>query len=112
MGMKTKVFLISDARSIGKSIKELKDVDVLLVYNSPVLVNKKSRLFVLSKCKDRKIPIISSSEEYAASGAFIHLGKDENKKTKIVINLKQSTYLAARFTDESTKKMGIAKLIR
>ncbi len=112
MGIKAKVFLISDTRSIGKSMKELKDVDILLVYNAPVLVKKNSRLFVLSKCKDKKITIISSSRDYMDSGAFIYIGKDENKKTKIVLNLKQTDYLAARFTDESTKKMGIAQLIR
>jgi ribosomal protein L30E len=110
--LEVKVYKISDSKSIGKSLKKLKNVGVLLVYNDPVLAEKKNRLFILSKSKSKKIPIISSSQEYSDSGALIHLSKGADKRTQIVINLKQSEYLSGKFTDEAKEKLGIAKLIR
>jgi len=112
MGMEVKVYLIKDTKSIGKNMKKLKDVDILVVYDDPVLVNKSSMMFVLSKCKDKKIPIISSSEDYSNAGALIFLGRDDNKKIYYVLNLKHTEYLAAKFDDASVEKLGIAKLIR
>ncbi len=111
-GIKALVFLIKDARSIGKSIKRLNSNDALIICDSPVLAKKSSRLFILSKTKDKKIPVITASKEYSDSGALICLGKDENNRTQIVLNLKQTEYLASKFTDESAQKLGISKIIR
>lgn len=111
-GLKTLVFLIKDARSIGKSIKQLKTNDALVICDSPVLAKKASRLFILSKTKDKKIPVVTASKEYSDSGALLCLRKDENNRTQIVINLKQTEYLASKFTDASVQKLGISKIIR
>ena len=111
-GIKALVFIIKNARSIGKSIKQLNTNDALVIYDSPVLEKKSSRLFILSKTKDKKIPIITASKEYSDSGALICLGKDENNRTQIILNLKQTEYLASKFTDESLQKLRISKIIR
>ncbi len=111
-GIKALVFIIADARSIGKSIKELNSSDALVVCNSPILEKKSSRIFILSKTKDKKIPVITASKEYSDSGALLCLGKDENHRTQIILNLKQTDYLASKFTDESVQKLGISKIIR
>jgi len=110
--LQAKIYLITDTKSIGKYIKQLQDVDVLLVYTNPVLNQKSSRLFILSRTKSLNIPIVSSSEEYSNAGAFLYIFKGENQKTQLVVNLKQTPYLANRFGEEATKKMGISKLIR
>jgi len=112
MGMEVKVYLIKDTKSIGKNMKNLKDIDILVVYNDPVMTAKSSMMFILSKCKDKEIPIISSSEDYSKAGALIFLGRDDNNKIYYVLNLKHTAYLAAKFDDASIEKLGIAKLIR
>lgn len=111
-GVQVKVFLVTDRKSIGKFMKELQGVDVLLLSRNSVLDQKSSRIFILSRSKEMNIPVISSSQEYSKSGAFLYLYKDENHKTHMVVNLKQTPYLAHRFGDEEAKKMGISKLIR
>lgn len=109
---KAKVFIVSDMKSIGKNMKDVKKIDVLLITQADVLNEKSSRLFILSKSKDKKIPLISSSEDYSQSGALIGLLPGENGRSKIVLNVKHTPYLAARFTDEFNKKAGIKELIQ
>jgi len=111
-GIKVKVFLISDMKSIGENMKSINGIDILLVYENPLLMEKSSRMFILSKCKDKKIPLITASEKYSKFGALLGLLKDENGHSKIVLNLKYSPNLAAIFTDEYVKKTGIAKRIQ
>jgi len=110
--LKAQVFIVSDLKSIGKNMKAVKGVDLLLITQADVLNDKSSRLFLLSKSKDKKIPLISSSEEYSNSGALIGLLPGENGRSKIVLNVKHTPYLAARFTDEYNKKAGIKELIQ
>ena len=110
--LKVKVLLASDMKSIGQGINNMGAVDVLLVSDAEVLNKKASRLFVLSKCKDKKVPIISASEEYSQQGALIGLLKGENGRSKIVLNVKHAPYLASRFTEEFNKKAGIKELIQ
>ena len=111
-GLAVKVFVISDMKSIGSNIKMLSDEDVILVTNVSVLMNKSSKLFILSKCKDKKMPIISASEDYTQSGALIGLLKGDDGRSKIVLNIKHSPYLASRFTDEFNQKAGVKELIQ
>jgi len=111
-GVKAQIFLVSDMKSIGKNIKNIGGIDILLISQAEVLMSKSSRLFILSKCKDKKIPIISASEEYSRSGALVGLLEGDDGKSKIVLNVKHSPYLASRFTDEFNKKAGIKELIQ
>ncbi len=111
-GIKSKVFLINDMKSIGKSMQELSGIDILLVYNNPLMMKKASRMFILSKCKDKSIPIITSSEKYSKSGALLGLLKGDDGHSKIVLNLKHSPKLASVFTDDYVKKAGIAERIQ
>lgn len=110
--VKAKVFIVSDAKSIGKNLKNVEGIDLLLVTQADVLNEKSSRLFVLSKSKDKKIPLLSSSEDYSTSGALIGLLPGDGGRSKIVLNVKHTPYLAARFTDEFNKKAGIKELIQ
>ncbi len=111
-GIKTKLFLINDMKSIGKNMQKLSGIDILLVYNTPLMMKKASRMFILSKCKDKNIPIITSSEKYSKSGALLGLLKGENGRSKIVLNLKHSPKLASVFTDDYVKKAGISERIQ
>ncbi len=111
-GIKTKVFLIQDLKSIGKNIQNLSDIDILLIYNTPILMKKTSRMFIISKCKDKHIPIITSSEEYSKFGALLGLIKGEDGHSKILLNLKLNPNLASVFTDDYVKKTGIFKRIQ
>lgn len=112
MGLTVKLFLIDDAKSIGSNIKLLGNNTVLLVYDSPVLMEKSSRLFILSKSKEMQVPVITSSRDYSDSGALLGLFPDENNKLKLIVNLQHSPYLSAKFTDEFNQKIGAAEVIR
>ncbi len=111
-GIKSKIFLIDDMKSIGQSIQSLSGLDLLLVYDSPLLMKKTSRMFILSKCKAKNIPIITASEKYSKSGAFLGLLKGEKGHTKMVLNLKLTPQLASLFTEDYLKKTGIKEQIK
>jgi len=110
--LKVEVFRVSDTRSIGQQMKLVKDVDILLVYNAPVLTQKASVMFILSKSKDKQIPVISASQDYIKSGALIGLTHGENNRTQLVLNLKHTPYLASHFTDDVLQKIRAAQIIR
>ena len=57
-------------------------------------------LYILSKSNDKNISVVSNSEEYGEVGALLTLSKSENKKLKIVVNLKFKPELAAKFPPE------------
>ncbi len=110
--LKVEVFQVSDTRSIGQQMKLLKEVDILLVYNTPLLTQKSSIMFILSKSKDKQIPVISASQDYVKSGALIGLLHDENNRTELVLNLKHTPYLASHFTDDVLQKIRATQIIR
>lgn len=110
--LRAKVFVVSDMKSIGKNMKEIAGMDILLITQADVLNENASRLFILSKSKDKKIPLITSSDAYSKSGALLGLLPGEDGHSRMVLNVKHTPYLAARFTEEYNKKAGIKETIQ
>jgi len=110
--LKVKIYPVNDTKSIGKSVKKLKNSGTLVVLPSPVINNNSSKMFILSKCKEKDISIVTESKEYSDSGALLGLFPQEGAKTKIVLNLKHSQELLARFTPDYAKQIGISEVIQ
>ncbi len=110
--IKVKVFPVSDFKSIGASLRKLENSSTLVVYPSTILVDKSSRLFILKKCKEKEIAVISSSKDYSDFGALLGILPQSGQKTKIVLNLKHSEFLSSTFTPDYTKKVGISEIIK
>ncbi len=112
IGVKVKLYLVEDARSIGSNIKMIPDNSVLVVYDAPVLMEKSSRVYILSRCKEKNITVVTASQEYSDSGALIGLLRGDDGKLKIVVNLKFSPELAAKFTPEFIQKTGVSQVLQ
>jgi ABC-type uncharacterized transport system substrate-binding protein len=112
-GVTVTIYVIEGARSIGTSLKKLSGDDVLVVYETSVLVQKSSKMFILSKCKEKGIPVVSPSEEYAKAGAFIGIFVNEKfKMTGLIINLQNHADLAPKFTEEFNVSLGITEVLK
>jgi ABC-type uncharacterized transport system substrate-binding protein len=105
-----KVYLIETSVDVNTNLKEIPQNSVLVVYQSRVLSRKSTILFMLSKCKKKKISLVTSSREYSESGALLGIVK-ENKRFKIILNLKQSEWLTAIFTEGKRFALGISEII-
>ena len=110
--LKAKIFGIENATDIGKSLKKLEEGSILFILNSDIIQRKSTKLYILSKCKENKIALITSSSEYSNSGALIGIFKDENQKTQIVLNLKHYDYFKSKFTDDFIQQAGIASVLK
>lgn len=112
-GITVTIYLIDNARTIGGSIKKLSSDDALVVYETPVLKEKSSKMFILSKCKEKGIPVISSSMDYAKSGAFIGIiVNDKFKMTELLINLQNHSDQSDKFTEEFNLSLGITQVLK
>ncbi|MFQ5675914.1 MAG: hypothetical protein ACE5G1_08470 [bacterium] len=109
--LKAKVYVVQNALDIGSSLSKVSDGGVLIIFDSDVLSKKKSKLYILSKCKPRQVAIITSSREYAELGALLSIVTDENEKVKMVLNLKHNNQLKTRFTKAVIQKVGISEVI-
>jgi len=107
------IYPIESNRTIGENLKKVSDDEVLIVYDSPVLMEKSSRLYILKKCKERNIPVITSNEEYSKSGAFIGIIVDgEFKISQLLVNLQHYEQFASKFTEEFSLALGVTQIIR
>ncbi len=112
IGVKIKLYLVDDARSIGNNLKLVPENSVLIIYDSPVLMDKSSRVYILSRCKEKNISVVTASKEYSDSGALVGLLRGDDGRLKIVINLKFSPDLAAKFTPEFNQQAGVSKVLQ
>ena len=110
--VKAKIYPVSDFKSIGKSVNKVEKSGTLVVVPSPVLADKSSKLFILSKCKEKDIAVISESKDYSDSGALLGVFPQDGAKTKVVLNLKHSQDLLAKFTPDYAKQVGISEVIQ
>ena len=110
--VKAKIYPVSDFKSIGKTVKKVEKSSTLVVIPSPILTDKSSKLFILSKCKEKDIAVVSESKEYSESGALLGIFPQEGARTKIVLNLKHSQELLAKFTPDYAKEVGISEIIQ
>ena len=112
-GMKVKIFLIENARSLGEGFKQVSDNDVLVVYENSVTTQKNSRLFILKKCKERNIPVVTPMASYSQSGAFLGIIVDDKFKMKdLLVNVQNYAQYAPKFTEEFNVANGITQVIK
>ncbi len=112
-GLKVKLFLIETARSLGEGFKQLKNDEVLIVYESDVTSVKSSRLFILKKCKERNIPVVTPMEEYSKAGAFLGIIVNEKFKMKdLLVNVQNYAEYAPKFTEEFNVAIGVTQVIK
>lgn len=112
-GLTATIYLIDNAKTIGTSLKKLTGNEALVVYETPVLSEKSSKMFILSKCKEKGIPVVSSSVDYAKAGAFIGIIVNEKfKLTELLINLQNHSDQSSKFTEEFNLSLGITQVLR
>ena len=109
-GLTAKLYVIANTIDVGKRLRELSPNSILVVYQSEVLSKKSTQLFVLKKCKESQIAVITSSSEYTELGALIGLVKT-GPRFELVLNLKQNDWAAARFPSDVIERLGIARVI-
>ncbi len=110
--LKTTIYEIESMSDIGSKINQIPDHAIVIVYSNPILMNKKSRLFILKKSTDKQLSLVTDSEAYTRAGALVGLLPAEDDRTKLVVNLTHNKNIAGRFTPEFIQKMGIAQVIR
>ncbi len=108
---KVKLYLYTEARSIGSNLKIIPQGSILIVYDSPLTQDKNTMLYILSQSKDKNISVVSASQQYVDAGALVGLVK-ENGHLRVVVNLKFSQQLAGKFTPEFNQKIGIVKVLQ
>lgn len=109
--LQAKIFVIKSSIDVGKRMRELADNSLLVVYQSDVLSKKSTQLFILKKCKEKQISVITSSAEYSELGALIGLVKS-GPRFELVLNLKQNDWAAARFPADVIERLGISRVIQ
>ena len=109
--VKIKLHPIDSAADIGKNIKLVPDNGTLIISDDEVLTNSKSKLYILSRCKEKNIKLITSSQDYVDSGALLGIMMDANKGIQTVVNLKHSPQLKTKFTSSFIEQAGIAAVI-
>ncbi|MCK5147490.1 hypothetical protein KAR48_12105 [bacterium] len=109
--LKVKIYLIANSIDVGKRMREIPSNSILVVYQSEVLRKKSTQLFILKKCKDKQIAVITSSNEYSELGALIGLVKT-NGRFELVLNLKQNSWAATRFPTDVIERLGIGRVIQ
>ena len=111
--LKVTIYVIESQRTIGESLKSLNENTALVVYDTPLLADKSSKMFIISKCKEKNIPIISPSEDYAKAGALVGIIVDESfKMSRLLINLSNYSEIVPKFTEEFTLALGVTELIK
>ncbi len=110
--LKVKIFEINSPTDIGKAIKEIPEAGFLVVFADDELAKNSNKIYILSKCKEKHIALITSSRDYSDSGALLGVLLDANHKTNIVLNLKHNAFLASKFSDEFIQKAGIAEVLQ
>ena len=110
--IQARIHVVESGIDVGKSIRELQENSLLVIFSSDVLMTKSSKLYILSKCKEKQISIVTSSRDYSESGALLGLVKNEKNRIELVLNLKHSEHLKAKFTEDFIAQAGIKEVIQ
>jgi len=105
-----KIFPVSSAIELGKHIRQLPEASVLIVLSSSVLTQKSSAVYVLKKCIEKNIAVVSSSQAYSDLGAFLSLIKGP-EGMNVVVNMKQYADLKSKVTQENLQLAGVTQVI-
>jgi len=108
--LKVKIHAVENSFDIGKEIKRIAAKSILVVGNSELFNEKKTKLYILSKCKEKEISLITSSRDYVESGALLGLVKSEEGKSEVMLNLKHYAFLRDKFTEEFKQEVNITEL--
>jgi len=108
--MKAVIYEIDSSADIGKGTQKINDNSILVIYDDYIFENKKNRLYILSKCKGKKISLITSSLDYIQSGALLGYVVD-NGQRKIILNVTYYDHLKDKFTGETIQKLGVTEVI-
>lgn len=109
-GLNVKLYIIKSSIDVNTYLKEIADNSVLVIYQSDVLSKKSTILYILSRCKKKQVALITSSSEYSELGALLGLVR-ENKRFKIVLNLKQNEWLKSEFSEDRQLQLGVSEVI-
>lgn len=111
--LKVTIYIIESPRNIGESIKSIDENTALVVYETPVLEDKSSKMFIISKCKEKNIPIVTPSAEYVKAGAFVGIIVDEKfKMSQLMVNLQNYSQFESKFTEEFSLALGVTEIIK
>lgn len=108
--LQPKIYIIGNSADIGKRMRELKPNTILIMFESELLIKKNTMLYVLSKCKENELLLVTSSKEYTELGALLGLLYDEDQ-LQVVLNLKHNTQLKPKFSQEFVQVVGIHQII-
>ena len=108
--LKVKIHAVENSFHIGKEIKQMAPKTIMVVGNSALFNEKKTKLYILSKCKEKEISVITSSRDYVESGALLGLVKTDDGRSEVILNLKHYTFLRDKFTDEFKQEANITEL--
>jgi len=108
---KPHVFIIGRSSDIGNALGRIGKRTVLVVFDAKLLNKSNNRLYILSKCKNKRIAIVTSSKRYADSGATVGVYVEDGDQIKTVLNLKHSAYLKEKFTQELISRVGFEEII-
>ncbi len=111
MKIKAKVHIVSGSQDVGLALQKVPEKSPVVVFDAPTLSNSSTKLYVLSKCKEKQIPLITTSEAYLASGALLGIFRDESDKVKITLNLQQNEHLKDTFTQDVIDKIGVKEVL-
>jgi ABC-type uncharacterized transport system substrate-binding protein len=109
--LKLQVFIIESSAGIGSALNSMEQNSALVIFESDLLLSNTTKLYILSKCKEKQVAIITSSKNYSESGALLAVIKDQEDKPSLILNLKQNEHLKFVFTQELIDKIGFNEVI-
>lgn len=110
--IKPVIYYIKDAIEIGTNVRKLAEKIPLIIYNSDVISNSSTKMYILKNAKDKLIPVIALTNDYYISGGLLSLTINEEGKLEINANLKSNTEYASLFTPETIEKLKIVNIIQ
>lgn len=109
--IKPHVYIIENSSDIGNALNNIDEGSILVVMDSDALTKSNNKLYILSKCKTKRISIVTSSPQYSESGALLGILPDDGQKIKVVLNLKHNKFLKEKFTPDFLAKVGVKEVI-
>lgn len=110
--LKAVIYPIATPADINKALKSVSNNGVVILFHSKLFEADNTRLFILKKCKEKHLRLVTSSADYTKSGALVGILPTPDHKMGIVVNLKHSPEYRGQFTDSFIQQAGIAEVIQ
>ena len=111
MQLKLALYAVENSFDIGEVFRKIPPQSALVIIDEGLFDNNKMKLYILSKCKESEISVVTSSQDYFDSGALVGYVMNEQGKRSIMINLTHYAHLQPKFTEEFIQVAGIEKVI-